>query len=55
MTRDEYVSYRMSRAKQSVNVAQKVLHDGFVEDAVNRIYYAVYYAVSAWLYTKKFF
>ena len=53
MTSDEYVTYRMGRAKQSLQVAKKVLQDGFIEDAVNRIYYAIYYAVSALLYTRK--
>jgi len=53
MTRDEYVAYRMNRAKQSLQVAEKVLQDGFIEDAVNRLYYAIYYAVSALLYTRK--
>ena len=31
-----------------------MLQDGFIEDAINRIYYAIYYAVSALLYTRKF-
>jgi len=53
MTRDEYVTYRMNRAKQSLQVAERVLQDGFIEDAINRIYYAIYYAVSALLYTRK--
>ena len=54
MTRDEYVVYRLNRAKQSLQVAEKVLQDGFIEDAINRIYYAIYYAVSALVYTKNF-
>ena len=53
MTRDEYVTYRMNRAKQSLQVAERVLQDGFIEDAINRIYYAIYYAISALLYTRK--
>jgi uncharacterized protein (UPF0332 family) len=53
MTGGEYVVYRMNRAKQSLQVAEKVLQDGFIEDAVNRMYYAIYYAVSALLYTRK--
>ena len=54
MTRDEYLQYRMNRAKQSLQVAERVLQDSFTEDAVNRIYYAIYYADSALLYTRNF-
>lgn len=55
MSGDEYVLYRLSRARQSLEVAEKVLQEGFPEDAVNRIYYAVYYAISALLYTRQLF
>lgn len=55
MMNDEYVIYRMSRAKQSLQVAEEVLEKNFEEDAINRIYYAVYYAISALLFTKKMF
>lgn len=55
MTRNEYVQYRLERAKKSLQIGEKLLKDGFYEDAINRIYYAVYYAVSALLYTRKLY
>ena len=47
MTRNEYVQCRLERANKSLQIGEKLLKDGFYEDAINRIYYAVYYAVSA--------
>jgi uncharacterized protein (UPF0332 family) len=55
MTRNEYVQYRLQRAKKSLQIGEKLLEDGFYEDAINRIYYAVYFAVSALLYTHKLY
>jgi uncharacterized protein (UPF0332 family) len=55
MTRNEYVQYRLERANKSLQIGEKLLKDGFYEDAINRIYYAVYYAVSALLYTRKLY
>jgi len=45
----------LERANKSLQIGEKLLKDGFYEDAINRIYYAVYYAVSALLYTRKLY
>ncbi len=55
MTRRDYLAYRLRRATNALKVAETLLEKGFPEDAVNRIYYAVFYAVSALLYTKKLY
>src|SRR5436309_8406090 len=55
MTRNEYVQYKLGRAKKSLQISENLLRDEFYEDAINRIYYAVYYAVSALLYTRKLY
>ena len=55
MTRKEYLTYKLKRANVALKVADLLLQQGFAEDAINRIYYAVFYAVSALLYTKKLY
>jgi uncharacterized protein (UPF0332 family) len=45
----DYVRYRMDRADEALDVARLVLKLGHPQDAVNRLYYACFYAVSALL------
>ena len=53
--KDDYIRYRMERASQSLQVAKSALESGLLNDAVNRIYYACFYAVSALLITRDLF
>ena len=55
MSRDEYITLRMQKAKESLKVASSMIEDQYYSFAVNRIYYAVFYAVSALVYTKKLY
>lgn len=55
MTRNEYVTYRLGRARSTLEVAGTLLEQHFYADAINRIYNAVYYAASALLYTQKLY
>jgi len=55
MTRNEYVQYRLERAKKALQSVESLLKEGYYEDVINRIYYAVYYTVSALLYTRKLY
>lgn len=45
----ELVRYRLARATESLDEARLLLANGHVRTAVNRIYYACFYAVSALL------
>ena len=53
MSRDEYIELRMRKARESLQVAYSMIEDIHYSFAINRIYYAVFYAVSALVYTKK--
>ena len=48
----EYVSYRLARAEESLEEAELLLRSGHANSAVNRLYYACFYAVSGLLYTE---
>lgn len=48
----DYVRYRAARSAESLEVARWAHEHGHLQDAVNRIYYACFYAVSALLYTQ---
>ncbi len=48
----DYIRYRMQRANQALGVAERALADGSLPDAVNRLYYACFYAASALLLTE---
>jgi len=50
----EYVRYRMERAQQTLRAASILLENGHLPDAVNRLYYACFYGVSALLATEGF-
>jgi uncharacterized protein (UPF0332 family) len=47
--RPEYISYRLSRARSALRAAEGLLQLGELPDAVNRLYYACFYAVTALL------
>jgi uncharacterized protein (UPF0332 family) len=47
--RNEYIKYRMERAVESLAEVQLLLHGEFWNAAVNRMYYACFYAVGALL------
>ena len=46
------ISYRMERAAESVEAARLMLDNAMPTSAMNRIYYAMFYAVQAVLITK---
>ncbi len=39
--------YRMQESKDTLQVAENCLKDGFYKDAINRAYYAAFYAIKA--------
>jgi len=48
----ELVRYRLARSAESIVEAKLLLANGHVRTAVNRLYYACYYAISALLLTE---
>jgi len=47
--RKELIYYRLERAKETLDEVQSHLINGYYNTAVNRLYYACYYAVTALL------
>ena len=47
--RSDYLRYRIQRASETIREAELLSNGGFTAGAVNRIYYACFYAVSALL------
>ena len=47
--RDEYVRYRLEKAEETYEVAELLIENEKWNSAVNRLYYAAYYAVSGLL------
>lgn len=47
--RNEYVKYRIESAYKTVDAAKVLAEKGYWNSAVNRLYYAVFYAVNALL------
>ena len=45
----EYVKYRINSAFKTIDAAKVLAENGFWNSAVNRLYYAVFYAVNALL------
>ncbi len=45
--------YRIQRSKETLLEAQMLIHNGFFNAAVNRLYYACYYAVNALLVSQR--
>ena len=50
----EYVRYRLSRATETLGAAKLMLASGYLSDAINRLYYSCFYAVSALLLAEGF-
>ncbi len=48
------VRYRMAMAREAIEVASSALEGGHLHGAVNRLYYACFYAVSALLLTEDY-
>jgi uncharacterized protein (UPF0332 family) len=48
----EYIRYRLARSNEALSAARLMLESGLLYDAVNRLYYACFYAVSALLLTE---
>ncbi len=49
-----YVRYRLEQSEESLEVARLSLENGHLRSAVNRVYYACFYAVSALLLCEGF-
>ncbi len=47
--RTAMASYRMKRAKETLREADVMINDGFYNAAINRLYYACYYALTGLL------
>jgi uncharacterized protein (UPF0332 family) len=45
--RQDYVRYRMKRATETLDEAKALLSGGLLHGTVNRVYYSMFYAVSA--------
>ena len=43
------ISYRLERTRESLDAAQLLLNNGMLTSSMNRIYYAMFYAVQALL------
>ncbi|MFT3751572.1 MAG: HEPN domain-containing protein [Paludibacter sp.] len=43
------VTYRVQRSKETLREAELMLHEGFINGALNRMYYSAYYIVIALL------
>ena len=50
--RAELVKYRIAKARETLNEVHILIQNKFLNNAVNRIYYACFYAVSALLLDK---
>ena len=47
-----YIQYRVARARETLHDARLLLEGGSLHSAVNRLYYACFYVVSALLLTR---
>lgn len=47
----DYIAHRLARARGTLDEARLMLEHGYLNGAVNRLYYACFYAVSALLMT----
>jgi len=43
----EYIRYRISRARDALQLAQLAIDNDFRYDAVNRLYYACFFGICA--------
>ena len=51
--RNEYVAYRINKANETFEVAELLISNQKWNSAINRLYYAAYYAVTALLVSEK--
>lgn len=47
--RNEYIKYRLEKAEETLEVAELLIENEKWNSAINRLYYASYYAISALL------
>lgn len=52
-SRSDLISYRLSRAEESIEEADYNAKGGYYNSAVNRLYYACYYAASALMLSER--
>jgi len=52
-TPEDYIKYRLERAKETIKEVQTHIENKYWNTAVNRLYYACFYAVSALLAKEK--
>lgn len=50
---EDYINYRIERARETILEVQTHIENEFWNTAINRMYYACFYAVSALLYKHK--
>lgn len=50
---DEYIKYRINRANETIQEVQTHIENKFWNTAINRLYYACFYLVTALLYKHK--
>ncbi len=50
--RDQLIAYRLQRSQEALEEARLLAEHGHANAAVNRLYYACFYAVSALLYSQ---
>lgn len=48
-SRDAMISYRLERSEETLREADYLIAGGYYSTAINRLYYACYYAISALL------
>lgn len=48
-SREDYINYRIAQAEDTIEAAELLIENNKLNSAVNRLYYACYYAVSALL------
>jgi hypothetical protein len=52
MDQEAYIRYRLQRARATLDEAKTLLDAGHLHGAVNRLYYACFYAVCALIFTE---
>lgn len=55
MSREEYIKLKLEKAEDQLKQAELLLKNNWLDGAVNRIYYSIFYALSALLYIKKLY
>lgn len=55
MSRDEYIDLKLKKARECLQIVSSMIEEKHYSFAINRIYYAVFYAVSALVYTKRLY